>query len=139
MKTWIAFLTFVMCFPAFANIDSFGRARDEEITYRIDPSVCIANLVWNEDYTHAECVVDAGKPVHPMVSAIEETAGFDFPRADTYGKIRFRPNGYIVELDADQPMDPDRTLNLLGQTLAKLGPFEVSLFSPISSCEGLFD
>ena len=128
----------VSSLPAFANIDRFGRVRDEDITYRIDPSACISNLVWSEDYTHAECVVDAGKPVHPMVSAIEETAGFDFPRADTYGKIRFRPNGYIVELDADRPMDPDRTLNLLGQALARLGPFEVSLFSPIN-CEALFD
>lgn len=139
MKTWIVSLTFLLATQhAFANIDRMGRVPDEEISYRIDPNVCIANIVWSDDYTHAECAVDSGKAVHPMVSAIEQTAGFDMPRGDIYGKIRFRPNGYVVELDADQPMDPDKTVNLLGQTLARLGDFSVTLFSPVS-CANEFE
>lgn len=139
MKTWIVSLTFLLASThASANIDRFGRVPDEETSYRIDPNVCIANIAWNDDYTHAECVVDSGKAVHPMVSAIEHTAGFDMPRSDIYGKIRFRPTGYVVELDADQPMDPDKTVNLLGQTLAKLGTYEITLFAPVH-CEPLYE
>lgn len=134
----VSLMILISTAQASANIDRLGRVPDEETSYRIDPNVCIANIVWNDSYTHAECVVDSGKAVHPMVSAIEQTAGFDMPRSDIYGKIRFRPNGYVVELDADQPMDPDNTVNQLGQTLAKLGEFSVTLFAPVH-CESSVD
>ncbi len=110
----LSLFVLICCSDAFAQ-----PAR----SYSVDPGECVSKLEWNSNFTRAKCKV--------RKSPISEGDGFEsvnfvFPIVEGWpkAKVRIRPlkNGYVLWLEAAEPVSPDQMKPLLAWALRTAVP-----------------
>jgi hypothetical protein len=100
-----------------------GALAQASRSYSIDPQERVGKLQWNIDFTGAKCKVRNGQLNYGQGF---QSVNFVFPVVEGWPRIAvgIRPlrNGYVLRLEAEEPVSPDEIGPLLTYVLGVAAP-----------------